>query len=469
MKVGWKNMTGSAEENGFMNSQDLMFSLHPDLLYFIESALNDESPSQVRELVEDLHTADVVEVINALDDEYRLKFVEAIKGDFSPDILVGLEGTAKEEVISYLGVKQSADVITQLETDDAIHVIEDLHEEDQAELLDEMSDEKRSELEEGLAYPEDSAGRLMNPNYVGMPSEWTVGQAIDFLRSEEDMPLDFHEVYVLNKKREPVGAVLTSRIVRMKREAKMVDIVSDNMKEIDVMMDQEEVAYIFQKYGLISAPVVNEKGKVVGALSLDDIIHVVEEEAEEDIMRLAGVRDRDMHSSAWSMAKYRSLWLFINLLTAIAASAVITLFEGEISQLVALAVIMPIVASMAGNAGTQTMTVTVRAISTREISPANIVSVTNKEVVAALFNGVLFAAIVALVSFLFYGNANLSLVFASAILLSLGLAALAGVLIPVMLDKYGADPAVSSGVFLTTVTDISAFFIFLGLAKFLLF
>ncbi len=462
-------MTGSAEENGFMNSQDLMFSLHPDLLYFIESALNDESPSQVRELVEDLHTADIVEVINALDDEHRLKFIEAIKGDFSPDILVGLEGTAKEEVISYLGVKQSADVITQLETDDAIHVIEDLHEEDQAELLDEMSDEKRSELEEGLAYPEDSAGRLMNPNYVGMPSEWTVGQAIDFLRSEEDMPLDFHEVYVLNKKREPVGAVLTSRIVRMKREAKMVDIVSDNMKEIDAMMDQEEVAYIFQKYGLISAPVVNEKGKVVGALSLDDIIHVVEEEAEEDIMRLAGVRDRDMQSSAWSMAKYRSLWLFINLLTAIAASAVITLFEGEISQLVALAVIMPIVASMAGNAGTQTMTVTVRAISTREISPANIVSVTNKEVIAALLNGVLFAAIVALVSFLFYGNANLSLVFASAILLSLGLAALAGVLIPVMLDKYGADPAVSSGVFLTTVTDISAFFIFLGLAKFLLF
>lgn len=440
------------------------YEVSTELIASIRDALQAEKPKQVQKLLKDQHSADVAEIIALLKPQERKYFIDAIRDEFDPEILVELEDGVVEEVVDNLGVEDSAAALSQLDSEDAVAVIEELEEQGQQEILEAIPLEQREELSEGLAYPEDSAGRLMSKGYVAIGENWNVGKVIDFLRSQEEIPEDFYSIFVVNKKGVPTGYVMVSRILRCTRDVKIAEIMEPKVRVVTPDMDQEDVAYMFRKYAIASAPVVDEDGVMQAVLSLDEVVDIIDEEAEEDLLRMGGVASDDLYAAYAKTAKQRFPWLFINLLTAIAASAVIAAFDGAIEQLVALAVLMPIVASMAGNAGTQTMTIAVRAIATKELSAANALGVMGKECLAAALNGLLFAAIVFVACFVFYDNQQLATIFALATFAALLIAALAGASIPLALARVGVDPAVASGVFLTTVTDMSAFFIFLGLA-----
>ncbi len=441
---------------------------HPDLMFFLTSAIETRDQERVRDLISGLHAADISYFITNLEVEQRVFFVTAISQDFDADILLDLDPSIKDDVIHMLGAKKSAEAITKLESDDAVHVIEDLKSKEQEKILEAIPEEKREELREGLAHPEDTAGRLMNKNFVAVPENWDVGKTIDFLRKGQDLPDDFYSIFVVNKNFIPVGSVLVSRVIRKNRDVSIKDIMADDLKTINLGMDQEEIAYIFQKYALASAPVVDKLGKMVAMITVDDVVDIISEEAGEDIMKMGGVGEADLHTSYIKTALHRFPWLFINLLTAIAASAVIVQFDESIEKLVALAVLMPIVASMAGNAGMQTLTISVRAIATKELTEINVRRVIRKEVKAALLNGASFGAIVFVASMMFYGDISLSAIFGIAVFFSLLVAVFSGAVIPHILLKMRVDPAASSVVFLTTITDIVAFAVFLGLASFVL-
>jgi magnesium transporter len=449
-------------------SSESDYGLNVDMVHFITSALEEGDSARVRELAADLHSADVAELLNQISSEQRIKLAGFIKQDFDPEIFPDLEGEVVEDVIGALGSKRTAKAISQLESDDAMQVIEDLDEEGQQAILEAMPRADRAMLEEGLAFEEDSAGRLMNRQFVSIPRNWTVGKTIDFLRNQEDLPNDFYEIFVVDKDELAVGSVLVSRVIRSARETKIKDIYDEDLKTVALDTDQEEVGYLFQKYNLASAPVVDDVGHIVGVISLDDVVYVIEEEAEEDFMRLGGVSRIDLNRTAARTAYARFPWLFVNLLTAIAASVVIALFEGAIEKIVALAVMMPIVASMGGNAGTQSLTIAVRALATKELTSTNVRRIIGKEMLSAFINGISFAVIVAAASYLYQPDIMLSLVFAGATLITLCVAGCAGVSIPIVLMRMGVDPAIASGVFLTTVTDIVGFFTFLGLAAYIL-
>jgi magnesium transporter len=449
-------------------SSESDYGLNVDMVHFITSALEEGDSARVRELAADLHSADVAELLNQISSEQRIKLAGFIKQDFDPEIFPDLEGEVVEDVIGALGSKRTAKAISQLESDDAMQVIEDLDEEGQQAILEAMPRADRAMLEEGLAFEEDSAGRLMNRQFVSIPRNWTVGKTIDFLRNQEDLPNDFYEIFVVDKDELAVGSVLVSRVIRSARETKIKDIYDEDLKTVALDTDQEEVGYLFQKYNLASAPVVDDVGHIVGVISLDDVVYVIEEEAEEDFMRLGGVSRIDLNRTAARTAYARFPWLFVNLLTAIAASVVIALFEGAIEKIVALAVMMPIVASMGGNAGTQSLTIAVRALATKELTSTNVRRIIGKEMLSAFINGISFAVIVAAASYLYQPDIMLSLVFAGATLITLCVAGFAGVSIPIVLMRMGVDPAIASGVFLTTVTDIVGFFTFLGLAAYIL-
>lgn len=445
--------------------------LNPDLAHFLTQALAEGDSPRVRDHVGGMHCADLAEFINQISSEQRLQLIHALGRQIDPEVLPELEPGVKDSIVELLGAERSAEAISQLESDDAVQVMEDLEEADQQEILDAFEDDaQREELEASLAYPEDSAGRLMNSKYVAVPQDWKVGQVIDFLRSdEESIPQDFYEVVITNDENQPSGIVLLSRIMRSKRDIPVQSLMLENIHTINANIDQEDAAYTFHKYGLASAPVVNDSGELVGEITIDDIVDVIDEEAEEDILRMGGLAETDLYAAMAETARKRFPWLFVNLITAIAASAVIAVFEGTIEQLVALAVLMPIVASMAGNAGTQTLTVAVRGLATKDLTSTNAKRLVQKEIAVGMVNGLSFACVVGVACFVIYGDAQLSLVFAMATVASLIIAGFAGSMIPIWLDKFGVDPAVASGVFLTTVTDIAAFFIFLGLASWWLF
>lgn len=446
-------------------SDDKNYGLSVDETKQLIEALERNDSKKVKQLIEPLHVADIADFIDRISYDQREQFIDIIRSDFDPEILVELGVSAREDIIEILGTEHVAGAISQLDTDDAIDVMEDLGLKGQREILESIPHEDRKELEEGLAFPEDSAGRLLDKNIVSVPQFWTVGQVIDFMRSSEALPAEFYQIFITDPKMRPVGGVMLSQIIRSDRATKLSEIMQKDLKLIKSDMDQEEVAFVFRQYGLASAPVVNEEGRMIGIITVDDIVHVMQEEAQEDIMRLGGVSsETDVHSSLSSTIKSRFPWLVINLITAIVASVVIANFEATIEKLAALAVLMPIVASMGGNAGTQTVTVTVRAIATREITATNAFRVISKEILVGGLNGILFAVITAAVIYFWYHNLYLSLIFGSATIATLLLAGFSGVLIPLGLVKIGVDPAIASSVALTTVTDIVAFGAFLGLA-----
>lgn len=451
------------------SSDEVTYGLSHEEIQELTEALDNHQNDIVLKRLESLHVADIAQFVELISHDERKDLIEIIKSsEFMADLLVELDIEIRKEILEFLGSSDSARIITEMDTDDAVDVLEDLSQKDQDIILAEFPEEQKERLEESLSYPEDSAGRLVDEKLVSVPEFWTVGQLIDFFRSDKNLPDIFHQVFIVDPKLQPIGSVMLSKIMRSPRDTKLKSIMSEDLKLINVGMDQEEVAYIFRQYALVSAPVVNDEGRMVGVITIDDIVDVIEEEAHEDIMRLGGVGEGDLHSDFLQTMRRRFPWLAINLITAIVASTVIGAFEGQIQQLAILAILMPISASMGGNAGTQTLTVAVRAIATKELTTTNSSRVIGKEIMVGLLNGIIFAIITGSVLYLLYDNIELSIVFATAIISTLLIAGFAGAIIPLSLSKFNIDPAVGSGVILTTITDVTAFASFLGFATMIL-
>ncbi len=440
-------------------------------------ALAEGNVARVSELVHSLHYADIADLLERLGEDERCLLVEIIGPEFNPEILSELDETVRDGIIDHLGLEKVAAAVAELESDDAIQIAEELDAEELRQVLDAIPADDRSLIEAGLAYPEDSAGRLMQRELVCVPAFWTVGDTIDFMRQsaeegaegdKDTLPATFYDIFVVDPAHRPVGAIPLSRVLRSRRPVPVTEIMDEHMTLIADTTDQEDVAFLFRQRDLVSAPVVDRAGRLVGAITIDDVVDVIDEEHEEDIMRLGGVHEDDLYSAAIVTTRSRFLWLLINLGTAILASLVIGLFSATIEQMVALAVLMPIVASMGGNAGTQALTVAVRALAMKELTSTNAGRVIGKELLVGAFNGVLFAAITGIVAWLWFGNPVIGWVIALAMIVNMMVAALAGTTIPLLLDRAGADPAVASSVFLTTVTDVVGFFVFLGLAAWVL-
>ncbi|CUH64119.1 Magnesium transporter MgtE [Thalassovita gelatinovora] len=431
------------------------------ILYSVDA--NDQA--KLIELMEPLHAADIADLLEQLNPYDRRRLVRLYDREFDGDILSELEEGLREEIIRVLSPEVLAEAVRELDSDDVVDLVEDLDEPQQEAILDALEDSDRVAVEQALAYPETSAGRLMQREVVVAPDHWTVGEAIDFLRKAEELPEQFYHVVLVDPRIHPVGNVTLGKLMSSRRNVPLTEIVEDVFQVIPVLQDEADVAYAFNQYHLISAPVVDEDNRLVGVITIDDAMAVLDEEHEEDILRLAGVGDEaSLTDTIFEAAKGRALWLFVNLLTAILASLVIDMFAETINQMVALAVLMPIVASMGGNAGTQTMTVAVRALATRDLTAQNAMRVVLREVSVGALNGLIFGGTMALVVALWFGVPMLALVIGLAMLFTQIAAALGGIVIPMALDRAGIDPALASGPFVTTVTDVVGFFAFLGLA-----
>lgn len=420
-------------------------------------------------LMEPLHAADIADLLEQIDADDRDALIRLYGPEFDGDILSELDEGVREDVIEILNPQVLAEAVRELESDDVVDLLEDLEEPQQEAILGALEDADRVAVEQALAYPEGSAGRLMQREVVMAPEHWTVGDAIDYLRNAEELPEQFYHVFLVDPRLHPVGSVTLGRLMSSRREVPLKDITEEVFQVIPVDQDEEDVAYAFNQYHLISAPVVDGEGRLVGQITIDDAMTVLDEEHEEDILRMAGVaEDSSLSDTILEAAQGRATWLFVNLLTAILASLVIDYFSATIDQMVALAVLMPIVASMGGNAGTQTMTVTVRAIATRDLTSQNALRVLWREIAVGALNGLLFGVTMALVAAFWFGVPMLGAVIGVAMLLTLVAAALGGIGIPMLLDRVGIDPALASGPFVTTVTDVVGFFLFLGLAGWIL-
>lgn len=431
----------------------------------LTAVIRSSDPDAVYLFLKPYNAAEVADLMEALEPRDRRGLISLLGEKLDPEVLAEIEGSAQDDLYEQLPNEQIADAVTEMETDDAVYVLEELDEEDRTEVLKALPSDDRVAIEEILNYPEDSAGRMMQRDLVSLPEYWTVGQAIDLLRDETaDLPDDFYDIFIVSPLHYPIGKVSVSKIMRSKREILLSAIMDVDPPTVNVMADQEEVAYRFTKYHLISAAVTDENNRLVGMVTVDDVVDVIGEEAEEDILALAGVGEQSMGDSVLSISKDRFKWLSVNMLTAILASLVIGFYDGTIEQLVALAVLMPIVASMGGNAATQTMTVTVRALATKELSPANARRSVFRELKVATLNGITLSLVSALVAYIWFANPLLSAVFAVAMIFNLICAGLCGILIPLVLDRAGQDPAIASSVFVTTITDVVGFFAFLGLA-----
>ena len=452
---------------GERESQDL-YGLTPELYAAIKDALEARDLGRIEALAVPLHAADLADLLERVSSDERRLIVDALRPTIDPEVLAELDESVRDEVLDYLSPHEIADAVTKLDTDDAVYLIEDLDEAEQKALLDAVPAEDRAAIEEGLSFPEHSAGRLMQRELVAAPAFWTIGQSIDYLRADDDLPNDFYDIFVVDPRHAPVGTVPLSRVIRTRRPVTLGEIMDTDIRAIPATMDQEDVAYLFNQYDLVSAPVVGDDGRLIGVITVDDVLEVTGEEAEEDIFRLAGVGETDVHDSLGRTARRRFVWLLVNLATAIVASFVIGMFQATIEQMVALAVLMPIVASMGGNAGTQTLTVVVRALATKDLAPGNAVRLIGKEGLVGLLNGVVFAAIVGAVAYLWFGSPALGAVIAAAMIVNMVVAGLAGILVPLALDRLGIDPAIAASVFVTTVTDVVGFFAFLGFAALVL-
>ncbi|MHB1204523.1 MAG: magnesium transporter [Rhodospirillaceae bacterium] len=447
------------------------FELDPAFVEDVAAALRADDKALARNLVADLHYADMADLLERLDREDRRLLIEAIRDDFNADVLPELAADVRDEVMDALGFEDFATALTELDSDDAVYVVGKLDAAERDQVLARMPQATRALIEQGLSYAESSAGRLMQRELVAVPNYWTVGETIDYLRSTRATPDKFHAVFVVDPRHRPQGVVELHRMLTSRRPVKMSDIVDPEIDVIPVDMDREEVAFLFRQRNLSAAPVVDKSGRLIGQITIDDVVDVIDEEAGQDILKFAGVRTTEestLYRTIMATAQSRFLWLFINLGTAFLASSVIGLFQASIEKLTALAVLMPICASMGGNAGTQTLATVVRALATRDLNASNAVRIAWKEIFVGLINGFLFAAITAVIAYLWFHDPLLAAVIAGAMVTNLIAAGCAGIAIPLVLDHWGADPADSAVVFLTTVTDIVGFFSFLGLATWIM-
>ena len=432
--------------------------------------LENGSDEQLKVLLEGFHHSDLADAFGLLDRSLRKRLVESLKDELDPDLLFELEDHLRKEVTDSLTPEEVAEVITEMDSDEAVQVLEDMDEDDRAEVLSSVPREEREDIEVGLAFPEESAGRRMQTDVVSVGTNWTVGQTIDYLREESDLPEEFLDLFVVDEEARPVGIISLSRILRSPRNTLMREIADETQVLVPADTLQEEVALLFEKYDLTTAGVVDQEGKLLGMITVDDVMEVAREEFEEDVLLLGGVGQETMDDSVLQSSAKRFAWLSVNLVTAALASVVISMFDATIEQMVALAVLMPIVASMGGNAGTQTLTITVRALATKELTSYNTMRAIRKELLVGTLNGVLFAILSGVATIFIFGDSGgssylLGGIIAGAMIINMIVAGLSGIILPVLLDRMGTDPALASGVFVTTVTDVVGFFAFLGLAS----
>jgi magnesium transporter len=438
--------------------------LLPQFVRDVLDAVADGDDETARALVAELHPADIADLIELAPGDERGDLIEALAGIVDADVYAELNEHVREDVIDEMEPQQVADLAAQLDTDDAVALIEDLEQEEQLAVLRAMEPDDRAAVEEALTFGEETAGRLMQRDLIAVPEHWKVGQVIDYLRSSDELATDFWEVFVVSPNHHPVGTCKLSTILRSPRSTAVSDVMSRKQTLIPVDMDQEEVALKFQKYALISAAVVDGSGRLVGMITVDDIVHIIQEEAGEDVLLLSGAGEGDINEPVVDTYKARVRWLAANLVTALVAATVIRFFEDSIARMAVLAALMPIVAGVGGNAGTQTLAVTVRAIATNQLTGSNHWRAVWREIRVALMNGLTIAFLIGIGVTLVLNSAQLGLVIAAAMMTNIVIAGLAGVLVPLGLEKAGADPAVASSVFVTMVTDSMGFLVFLGLA-----
>lgn len=444
------------------------YLLDPDLVQNVVAAVDAGDAANASALVDDLHVADLADLIEQLKSDQRTALVTLLWEGLDKDVLAELQENVRDELLAELDPKLLAEALRDLDTDDAVYVLEGLEDDAQDAVVQELEPAEQAVLTKSLAYPDYSAGRLMQSEFVKAPPFWTVGQMIDEMRSADHLPEQFYDVVIVDPAMRPLGKIPLARILGAARPVILESLTDEQFHTLHVEDAQEDVAYAFNQYHLVSTPVVDDDGRVVGVITIDDAMEVLEDEAEEDIRRLGGVGDEEISDRIWTITKRRFPWLAVNLVTAVLASAVIAVFDEVIAKLVALAVLMPIVASMGGNAGTQTLTVAVRSIATRDLTSANMWRVVGREAAVGLINGIGFAVVIGLAAGLLYSSLLLGGVIASAMVVNMLVAGLAGILIPIGLERIGADPALASGTFVTTVTDVVGFFAFLGLAAALL-
>ncbi|BCJ91153.1 magnesium transporter MgtE [Terrihabitans soli] len=434
------------------------------LVEAVSETIRTGDAERLRSLVGDLHEADLGELLEALDADDRPGLVELLGDQFDFTALTEVDESVRLQLLESLPTDVTVEGLRELDSDDAVYILEDMEAEDRQEILERLPLPERAALTRSLDFPEETAGRRMQTDFVAVPPFWTAGRTIDYLREMKDAPETFYEVYVIDPAFKLLGTVPLDMLLRSPREARLESILKDEVREVAATEDQEEAGRLFQRYNLVSAPVTDEAGRLVGVLTVDDIVDVIHQEADEDIKALAGVGDEELSDTVFQTARGRFPWLLVNLLTAFLAASVIGLFEGTIEQMVALAVLMPIVASMGGNAGTQAMTVTVRALAMRELGRRNVRRIIAREVLVGLVNGVSLAMVLGAGAGLWFRNLDLGVVIATALIVNMLVAGLFGTLVPLSINKLKLDPAVASGVFVTTVTDVIGFFAFLGLA-----
>jgi magnesium transporter len=439
-------------------------SVKSEFLARVGAAIADRDVLFLRQNVVRLHESELGDLLESILPDQRLALVRLLGKDFDLTALTEVDEAIRLEIVEQMPNEQIAAAIGDLDSDDAVYILEDLDHEDREEILAQLPFTERVRLRRALDYPESSAGRRMQTEFVAVPPFWTIGQTIDYLRDEENLPDSFSQIFVIDPTFRLLGVIDLDRILRTKRQIRIETIMRDTNHPIPADMDQEEAAQIFEQYDLLSAAVVDDNGRLVGVLTIDDVVDVIQEEAEEDIRRLSGVGDEELSDSVKDTSRSRVPWLLVNLVTAFLSASVIALFEGTIEELVALAILMPIVAGMGGNAGSQTMTVTVRAIATRDLDIHNAWRVARREAGVGLINGALFGTLVGCVAGWWFADLPLGIVIASAMIINMLAASLAGMMIPILLDKAGTDPAVSSAVFVTAITDMTGFLSFLGLA-----
>ncbi|MEO9337990.1 magnesium transporter [Mesorhizobium sp. SB112] len=433
-------------------------------LTHIGAAIADRDTIALKHDVEKLHQSELGDLLEALLPEQRRALVELMGADFDFSALTEVDEVIRLDIVNSMPNAQIAQAVQELDSDDAVYILEDLDQEDQDEILEQLPFTERIRLRRSLDYPEESAGRRMQTEFVAVPPFWTVGQTIDYMRDDKDLPERFSQIFVVDPTFKLLGAIDLDQILRSRRAVKIEEVMHETRHAIPATMDQEEAARDFEQYDLLSAAVVDENERLVGVLTIDDVVDVIQQEAEEDLLRMGGVGDEELSDTVRATSRSRAPWLLVNLGTAFMSASVIGLFEGTIEHMVALAVLMPIVASMGGNASTQTMTVTVRALATRDLDIYNSGRIIRREAAVGLINGIIFATIIGLVAGFWFENGHLGGIIATAMVINMMAAAMGGIMIPLLLHKFGADPAIASAVFVTMITDIVGFFAFLGLA-----
>ena len=449
-----------------IRGKSVNFDFNKEFLSIFTDKIKASDIKFINQTLEDLHPSDVANLIENLSSETRAKLLEIEEFDIDPEIFVEINESIQTEILQLLSNDSIAKIIKRLESDNAISIIENLNQEKKNLILDKLPPKDRFLLEEGLSYPEDSAARIMQREFTAVPSDWSVGQTIDYLRESKDLPEEFLEIFIVDNDFKPIGIVPSSRVLRTPREKKMNAIMREMPVLISVNMDKEEVGHTFENYNLLSAGVVNKNNKLVGMITADDVVTVVQEEAEEDVLRLAGVGDEEITDSVFIKTKRRFNWLLLNLFTALLATWVISLFGASIEQMVALAFLMPIVASMGGNAGMQTLAVTIRTIATNELTKNNFTQNILKEFLIGILNGIIFAIISAIIVQLWFNDIQLSFIISISMVLNMIVAGLFGILVPITLKKFNIDPAIASSVFVTTITDVIGFLSFLGIGAY---